>query len=469
MHSDHGKHRNNWYSCSSEPQGGAQPPTPPVDENKPDSGASFSDPAAAPASQDSSPFSAAGHRDETKDAYSGTETYWQIVEDNKQIRTKRRVALVILFSVIAAAILFSLMWNFWLDRNAAGQAGGTQATPYRNIDDFISEYYTDVSGKNGLARTEARSDLSITVSEPGNELSLQEIYERIAPCVVGLTATSDRGSAWGSGVVIAPDGYILTNDHIIDTRDSATVSFSDGTELEAKLVAHDSQSDLALLKVEAENLAYAPFGDSDLLRAGDQVVAIGNPLGKDFQGTMTNGIISAISREVPYNGHTMTLLQTNAAINEGNSGGPLVNMYGQVIGITNMKMMSSDLSIEGIGFAIPTNMIQDIVEQLLESGYIPGRPSVGITVGAIPSNVAEYYDLPEGVYITEVAKDSGAEKAGLQPGDIITKAEGEAVDSTQALNAVKDTLQVGDSIHLTIYRDGQTLEKAIKLTETEAD
>ena len=180
--------------------------------------------------------------------------------------------------------------------------------------------------------------------------------------------------------------------------------------------------------------------------------------------TMTNGIISAINRDMVYNGHSMTLLQTNAAINEGNSGGPLSKMYGQVIGITNMKALST--GVEGIGFAIPTAVIRPIVNALLADGRVSGRVSIGITVGAISSAASDYYDLPEGLYISDVAEGSDAEKKGIQSGDMLLAVNGKAVTTTYDVSAVKDGLQVGDTVTLTIYRDGKTFDVKVKLVDT---
>ena len=202
---------------------------------------------------------------------------------------------------------------------------------------------------------------------------------------------------------------------------------------------------------------------SDTIKAlGGDTATISNVLPNTWMGG--NGIISAINRDMVYNGHSMTLLQTNAAINEGNSGGPLINMYGQVIGITNMKALST--GVEGIGFAIPTAVIRPIVNALLADGRVSGRVSIGITVGAISSAASDYYDLPEGLYISDVAEGSDAEKKGIQSGDMLLAVNGKAVTTTYDVSAVKDGLQVGDTVTLTIYRDGKTFDVKVKLVDT---
>ena len=271
-----------------------------------------------------------------------------------------------------------------------------------------------------LAKTKYAGSFTMSLSQKGpQELSLQKIYEKCLPSVVSITAyTADgSGSSWGTGIVLSADGLIVTNTHVIDGCDSVKVALSNGTEYgDAKLIGADGQSDIAVLKIKATGLTPAEFGDSAELQAGDGVAAIGNPLGEEFTGTMTNGIISAINRGIMYNGHVMTLIQTNAAINEGNSGGPLIDMYGHVVGITNMKMMSSYSNIEGIGFAIPASGIAPVVDELVSGGAVTGRPSIGITVGAVTEAVAKHYNIPNGLYVSSVSKGSDAEKQGFRRG-----------------------------------------------------
>ena len=242
------------------------------------------------------------------------------------------------------------------------------------------------------------------------------------------------------------------------------VILSDGSEYEAKLVGEDPQSDIAILKIEAAGLTPAEFGKSDELSVGDEVVAIGNPLGMEFSGTLTNGIISAIDRDMDYNGATMTLLQTNAAINEGNSGGPLINMYGQVIGITNMKMVnSSDVTIEGIGFAIPSNTVKEMADQLMAKGKVTGRPGIGITCGMVPEAAAQHYGLVCGLYIISVVPESDAAAKGVQAGDILTHINGQAVYTTDDVLAIRDGYGVGDVLTFTIFRNGESFNVDVEL------
>ena len=223
----------------------------------------------------------------------------------------------------------------------------------------------------------------ILADRPETEpLSLQEIYRQVSPSVVSITAALPLGVSQGTGVVMTADGYIITNAHVIEGAFRADVSLEDGRSFEAWLVGSDETTDLAVLKVEADDLTPAVFGDSDQMVVGDTVVAIGNPMGEQLRGTMTDGILSAINRDMEVDGNTMTLLQTTAALNTGNSGGALVNDQGQVIGITNMKLISnvSDNTLEGLGFAIPTTTVKPVVDALIADGVVTGRPTLGVTV-----------------------------------------------------------------------------------------
>ena len=223
---------------------------------------------------------------------------------------------------------------------------------------------------------------------------------------------------------------------------------------------------MALLKIEASGLAVAELGDSNQLRVGDRVAAIGNPLGEAFRNTLTDGIISAIERGMNYQGRSMTLLQTNTAINEGNSGGALFNLQGQVIGITNMKMMSSYSSIEGIGFAIPSATVCTVVNALVRDGEVKGRPSIGITVGAIPDTAKEKYTLPDGLYVMDVSDGSDAKEKGIKKGDVITAVNGIPVTTTDEISDIKNEMAVGDTIVLTVWRDGESMDVSLVLVDT---
>ena len=340
---------------------------------------------------------------------------------------------------------------------------------YREFFDALYPADSTESVTVNIPRGTAEGDFRLELqSAEGKEMSLRQLYEQCSPSVVGISGfmMGKIGYSWGSGVILTADGLIITNTHVIDGCDRATVKLYDDTEYEAVLIGADSISDIAVLKIEAEGLPAAVFGDSSTLTVGQEVAAIGNPLGEEFRMTLTDGIISAISRDINYRGRTMTLMQTNAALNEGNSGGPLFNRYGQVIGITNMKMMSAESSIEGIGFAIPTSTVLTVVNGILQDGKVMGRVSIGITIGPIPDSAIEDYDLPQGLYIAAVSPGSDAEAKGLQIGDILMAVNGQNVTTTKEVADIKDQFGVGDELLFRIWREGETFEVSVALVDT---
>lgn len=363
---------------------------------------------------------------------------------------------------------------------SAGYPGiwGGSGDNYDNYDDpydFFSNYYTSSSGNgSNLERGETGTGvtLSLSSSDALTELTLQEIYDKCLDSVVSIVATIDGydGYYWGSGIVMTEDGYILTNAHVIEGTDHATVCLSNGSEYKALLIGEDLQSDIAVLKIEATGLKAAEFGLSDELSVGDKAIAIGNPLGEEFSGTMTDGIISAINRGVAVDGHIMTLIQTNAALNEGNSGGPLINIYGQVVGITNMKMVAdySSATIEGIGFAIPTSTVKAVADELIASGAVTGRPSIGITARPVTAEEAEAAGTTNGIYVATVNEESDAYIKGITEGDIITAVNGIEVSSVNEVNYIKDNYKVGDTLTLTIHRGGEVFDVDIALYDASA-
>lgn len=307
------------------------------------------------------------------------------------------------------------------------------------------------------------------------------VAEKVLPSVVGIKINyqinsifgSGTSSATGSGIVISEDGYILTNNHVVSSESSSsfyaieqatgiTVKFyNDDNEYDATIVGTDPYTDLAVIKVEKDGLTPATLGNSDNLKVGEFVMAIGNPLGMDY--SVTTGIVSAVNREVSAEGTTYTAIQTDAAINNGNSGGALVNANGEVIGINTLKLSGS--GIEGMGFAIPISSTTNVIEQLIEYKTVK-RPYIGITGSSVGSQVAERYNIPEGIYVESVEENSPAEAAGLKKTDIITKIEGTEVKSINELNKIKYKYNIGDNVTLTVYREGQEVEVQVKLAET---
>lgn len=309
--------------------------------------------------------------------------------------------------------------------------------------------------------------------DTGKELTAAEVYAANVNSTVGIT-TSVTTNVWGfqttsaaagSGFIISADGYILTNYHVIDDADSITVTLYDGTTYDAALIGYDESNDIAVVKVEAENLSPVILGDSDSLNVGDSVVAIGNPLG-ELTFSLTSGLISAKDREVTLSSSvTMDLLQTDCAINAGNSGGALFNLYGEVIGVTNAKYSSSsssEASIDNIGFAIPINSVRSIVESIIEKGYI-STPYIGVSVTDV-SEETQMYGVPAGIAVQAVTEGSPAAAAGLQAGDVITAVNGEAMDR-DALADFIGSSAIGDALTLEIYRQGQTITITVEIGE----
>lgn len=299
-------------------------------------------------------------------------------------------------------------------------------------------------------------------------LSLQQIYSKAIDAVVSISCTGPSGSATGTGVVLSSDGYIVTNCHVVESANAISVLLQDGRTLPANLIGTDSTSDLAVLYVATSGLTPAEFGDSSALRVGDSVVAIGDPLGIALRGTMTDGIVSAINRDITAGGRTMTLIQTNAALNSGNSGGPLLNCYGQVIGINTMKIgdYMNSAGVEGLGFAIPSTTVKEIVDQLIRQGYVSGRPSLGITGQDITSFDQIYYRIPQGIYITDVVQNSDAAAKGICPGDILLSFNGQRITAQDTLEELLYAYHAGDVVTVVIYRSGT--QYALELTLDEA-
>ena len=327
--------------------------------------------------------------------------------------------------------------------------------------------------QNGLAATTATEKVTLPVdsedvsvkletSPEGVEnipqeggLSLQEIYSRNIDSVVSITSQLETGTSSGTGVILSELGYIVTNAHVVDDALAGQVELTSGSVYDAAIIGSDEISDLAVLYINAPGLQAAQFGDSDVLRVGDTVVAIGDPLGSQLRGTYTNGIVSAINRNITVSGRTMTLIQTNAALNAGNSGGPLINCYGQVIGINTMKVggYSSDTTVEGLGFAIPSTTVKEVVDQLVKQGYVSGRPTLGITGEALSGVYQHFYQLPAGLQITGVEKSSDAALKGIRPGDILISIDGVQITSEEILNQILYAHETGDTLEAVIYRN----------------
>lgn len=317
------------------------------------------------------------------------------------------------------------------------------------------------------------SQIQVAQVDTSKEMTAAEVYAANVHSTVGITTSvttnywgfQTTSAASGSGFIISDDGYILTNYHVIEDSNSITVTMYDGSVYDAALIGYDASNDIAVLKIDAADLVPVVLGDSDAMNVGDNVVAIGNPLG-ELTFSLTAGHISAKDRQVTLSsGTTMDLIQTDAAINSGNSGGALFNMYGEVVGVTNAKYSSSSsgTSIDNIGFAIPINTVRPIVESIIENGYV-SKPYIGVSVADVSSE-SQLYGLPQGAAVRSVSEDSPAQKAGLQTGDIITKANDTEITGSSDLVSLVRKMAVGDTLTVTVYRQGQTMELDIVVEE----
>lgn len=324
---------------------------------------------------------------------------------------------------------------------------------------------TEGSGDVELHIAQTPSSVENTPQEGG--LSLQEIYKKVSPSVVSITAQTDTGTSCATGIVLSEDGYLVTNEHVISGAAAVSVTLDSGAVYTASIVGQDEVSDLAVLHIDAENLTPAELGDSTKLRVGDAVCAIGDPLGQKLRGTMTNGIVSAINRDLSIGGRQMTLIQTNAALNAGNSGGPLINCYGQVVGVNTMKIGSaySAAGVEGLGFAIPMDAAKEILEDIIRMGYVPGRPPLGLEMEELPALTMAYHRLPSGLYIHSVEAGTQCAEAGVAPGDLLLSLNGEKTGTMAELSAALGSYSAGDEVELVLYRRGQRYTLRITLLD----
>ncbi|MBR6581871.1 MAG: trypsin-like peptidase domain-containing protein [Ruminococcus sp.] len=400
-----------------------------------------------------------------------------------------------------------------------GCACGVQATRYMSSSQRFQEDEADdkeSSKKQETVKTNNNTTLNPEKEAPAENIPglfeiaarsdakyLPDIVDEVMPSVVGISSLFEieymqnnsfgsfnpwgwgfesepetrEGIGTGTGIVMTEDGYIVTNAHVIYMEDTdeytageakeVSILFNDEEKYDAKIVAFDVETDLAVLKIDATGFTPATFGNSDELRVGELVIAVGNPLGFELFGTVTSGIVSARDREISINDRQMTLIQTDTAINEGNSGGPLLNSCGQVVGINSAKMSSSygSASVEGLGFAIPINKAKEIIDDLVNYKHVKGRPQIGISAVDIDSFYSSYLGLPIGVYVRSIAAGSAAEEAGIRVGDIIIGINDEAVTTMDELNSIKNKFKAGDTITLKVHRDNQDIDVNVVLHE----
>ena len=316
-----------------------------------------------------------------------------------------------------------------------------------------------------IPRADTDPDLRFYCEKAGEEkLTIQQVYQQVNPATVLVLTDLGEKASVGTGVILTADGYIVTNAHVIADGQSVLVVLADARQYEAELVGFSSTEDLALLKaVNASGLPTAPLGDSEKCQVGDTVYAIGNPLGVELRGTLTDGIVSAINRDVDVDGVTMTLIQTNAALNNGNSGGPLINQYGQVIGINVMKIGMdrwSTASVEGLGFAIPIASSAYIVNDILRCGEVQGEPVLGISVDRTPAYLP---DGQQAARVYTVDLNGPGDKAGLEVDDLIYEADGVRVETSNDLLRVRHRHAAGEEMILKVCRGGEYLTVSVTL------
>ena len=375
-----------------------------------------------------------------------------------QPRRRRRTGLWIFLACLAVVLGVAAGSWIWCLLPA-----GSSADPFEYRYDHGWEEEEDASGAVTIPTYPFGEGAVLEVeTDHGRELTAQEIYQRVNPSVVTVMVQLDDSVSVGTGVIFRADGYILTNYHVLAGGRDCTVAMDTGRTYEAQYVAGDERNDLAVLKVELTGLPAATFGDSDQLVVGDKVYAIGNPLGVELRGTLTDGIVSAINRDVQVDGRTMTLVQTNAALNSGNSGGPLINACGQVVGINTIKMSSDYSNVEGLGFAIPSASIRRLVNDLLTYGEVQTEPSFGVTVLQTGTRLED--DI-WGLQVLEVTPGSAADLAGIREGDFVLAAGGRPVETSQELLRIRRQLYVGDQVTMEIWRDGERMEVTLTLND----
>ena len=396
-------------------------------------------------------------------------------EEPEEPKKKRRTWLKITALLLALAIVASLgraLLRSAINGLAAHNASGDSAQPAADASGAAS---APESAGEPYQRELTPLPETLPTYDSGKTLTAQEVYginvdavcgiaTEVTTNVFGQTAST---AVVGSGFVLTKDGYVVTNNHVVEGTDNVSVKLHDGSTYPAEVVGGDSLSDVALLKIEAEGLSHVAVGDSDAIAVGEGCIAIGNPLG-ELTFTMTGGYVSALPREINISGKPISMFQTDAAINAGNSGGPLFDMAGNVIGITSAKISGitgSGASIEGVGFAIPINEALRVVYDLQEYGYVRGRAFLGVTVKELDAATADTYGLPVGPIVQSVVADSCADKAGIAVKDIILAFNGRNVKTYTQLMSALNKCSAGDVVTLRIYRAGAELDVTLTLDE----
>ena len=368
-----------------------------------------------------------------------------------QRRHSGRIGFLIALALIVSLTALAVLFNGGLAPRSADPVPSGSDPGYSSW-----EQEEDLSAPPSIPQAETGTGVILSITPPSGEaLTYTQVYEKAAPSIAALTAYSAGMVSTGTGIVLTADGYIVTNAHIIAGAEQVNVTLSDDSLWSAQLVGFEPLEDLAVLKIDASGLTPAQFGDDTLLRSGDPVSAIGNPMG--YRSTITPGIVSALDQPVSVEGTTMYLPQTSAAINYGSSGGALLNDRGQVVGVTTIKIVADDGSAEGLGFAIPTTRVKQVVDRLIAGAPVT-RPSLGIIVRRGQGENG-------GLVVEEVDPDSDCHRQGIQPQDIIVAANGQQVQTFADLERIKRTLDVGDSLLLEVLRGGEHLEFTVTLMD----
>ena len=406
------------------------------------------------------------------DGADGCAAPWRSAIDPPERRKKGGWGTKLFVGVSLLAALVCLGLGIWyvgdygwtLPGNASRDSGGGGYLP--PSEDFFYYDREDPGGKplpeTTIARYPVGGETRLALHSAGDlqVLSPGEVFDKVNPSVVTVLGKQGQYASVGTGVILSADGYLLTNAHVIAGCRSCEVwvsgDYGSVDRYPARLVGCDEDTDLAVLKIEAWDLPAAEFGVSDDLLVGDPVYAIGNPLGTELLNTFTNGIVSAINRDVNVDGVNMTLIQTNVALNSGNSGGPLINKYGQVVGVNTIKMMSEEDTIEGLGFAIPSSLAERWVNELIELGELRPQPVLGITITRRPR------ELPDGtvgvVLVDDVTPGGSGDRAGILPEDYIVSFAGEPITSAEQIYVIRRSLFVGDKVEVRVYRSGEYLD-----------
>ncbi|MEM1485443.1 trypsin-like peptidase domain-containing protein [Oscillospiraceae bacterium PP1C4] len=372
-------------------------------------------------------------------------------EQAQAVKPKRKKKGLMVFSIVMASVFVVSLLSF---------AGVGIYSTFNRTDQ--SNATTD----NPSLKVPAGNLPSITLQDkpqvqedqlPEGKLTTEQIVDKVEPSIVAITTYINyqnyKAEGMGSGIIIRDDGYIVTNAHVVDGAIGVTVQLSDGTQHEGRVVGLDTKTDLAVVKVDAKGLSAATFGNSDQTKVGEKVIAIGNPQSMDFYGSVTQGIVSGLNRSLTAGNTNYTqLIQTDAAINPGNSGGALVNEYGQIIGINSAKVITT--GAEGMGFAIPASTVKPVVNDLIQHGRVTGRVRLGITATAVDEVLARLNNVPTGLFVKATDPDSDISKKGVVPGDIITKVNGNEIDSFQSLTSVIQDKKPGETVELEVYRPG---------------